>query len=444
MPQMATTDDASVRDGDSSDSDAETSGDSDSDSEFEYYPQVTAHAPSAIEGEIVDTRLAVDFDSPDTSHSVGVVIKDPEVTDGWVWESRDIPEGFTTIREYNDTVEMANADVDDAYVGAGEVTQEAIDDATTRLDEAGYGFVNAEMVSGTDYKIVGEGNNTEIKEFRDEIIGVDVGGGTFDSEQSRSFNHDTVMVWYGGIIGQFLIRTLDFNGLVFANFNQDGTYLNKGILQVPDGWRNNRGKCLAEKQYPREARPIVLRPELEDTRAEIRMTWDDENGRRNYEGVFIDGEELSLRNAYDADDTYPDTTIVNALGVDEAYYAYNLYHGDGFAAVPESFEEPSDVADTATDTGSGSGDSDTSGGSFDIGAGTSGESEEGLTTMESEFVDMVVDQLAANDVSSLGASEMMFLNGTEDFSGLVYHNSDEFDTEAPSVDMMLDAVNDRL
>jgi len=57
---------------------------------------------------------------------------------------------------------------------------------------------------------------------------------------------------------------------------------------------------------------------------------------------------------------------------------------------------------------------------------------------------MVVDQLAASGVDSLGASEMMFLNGTEDFSGLVTHNADEFDTEAPSVDMMLDAVNDRL
>jgi len=423
MPQMATADTASAT--------GDTSTDSD-DSDFEYYPQVTAHAPSAIEGEIVDTVMAVDFDSPDTGHNVGVVFKNPEVTDGYVWQSRDIPDGFSTIREYNDAVQLANADMDQDYVDGNEVTEDTVGAAISALEDAGYDPGDAEMVSGTDYKVVGEGANTEIKEFRDEVIGVDVGGGTFDAEQGDTFDEEHVMVWYGGIIGQFLIRTLDFNGLVFANFNQDGEYLNKGILQVPEGWRNNRDKCLSENFYPREARPIVLRPELDGTRAEIRMSWNDADGRRNYDGVFVDGEELSLRNAYDEGDEYPDAVIEDTLDVDEAYHAYSLYHGEGYDDVPATFTEPS------TET-------DSSGGSFDIGAGSDDTDEpEGLTDMESQFVDMVVDQLAASGVDSLGASEMMFLNGTEDFSGLVTHNADEFDTEAPSVDMMLDAVNDRL
>jgi len=52
MPQMATADTTSAT--------GDTSTDSD-DSDFEYYPQVTAHAPSAIEGEVVDTVMAVAF-----------------------------------------------------------------------------------------------------------------------------------------------------------------------------------------------------------------------------------------------------------------------------------------------------------------------------------------------------------------------------------------------
>jgi len=400
------------------------------DDEFEYIAQVSAHAPSRIGGNIVDTRLAIDTESEKTGSSIGLIIEDPYVEVGSVWKNRNTPDGFDTIGEYNDTLAMANADVDDDnYAGGDEVTSEAIQSATERLESAGYDASSAEQISGTDYKVAAEDGN-DVKTYNDDVIGIDVGGGTLDSEQRDEFDHDTVMVWYGGIVGQFIARTLDFNGAPFAHYNDEG-YLVKGLLQPPIGWRNDdvekfenvpttdRSKLASPKDRggygrpPRIARPVVLREELDDT-AEIELSWyDDAKSRRNFDGVFVDGEELDLAMAYGRDDG-PDAVIEDALDVDNAADAYWMFHGEGWEDEVEVVED----------------DTDTSGGSFDMGMDED-VVDDGLTDREEEFAESVTEQLTGTGAHP---DDEVFLDSGADIEGLVQHNVDAFDTDDPNVE----------
>jgi len=65
--------------------------------EFTYYPQVTQHPTTVIEGDIADIVTGADIDSgvEQTGSSFGVVFENPEVVgDATVWKNRNIPEGF--------------------------------------------------------------------------------------------------------------------------------------------------------------------------------------------------------------------------------------------------------------------------------------------------------------------------------------------------------------
>lgn len=406
---------------------------------FEYYPQATAHAPCYIEGEITGTVLSINEDAENTEHNVGVIYENPTVTKGTAWEHRDRPDGFDSIGEYDDTLAMANADVEsDDYIRGQEVTQEAIEEARSTLSEAGYGYEDSEQIGATDFKIADPDHSTNtVQEFDGQTIGIDVGGGTFDSEPVE-LDEEAIMVWYGGKFGQFLVRTLDFNGLSFARYTEDD-YLVKGLLQTPLGWRaddterydvptTDRSKLASPKNRgglgrpPRIARPIILRDELDGARAEVRM--EASNGGQNwFEGVhLVDGEELSLSNAY-ADDSgydFPDAVIEDRLDVDDADTVYWMYHGEGWQDEPDGFGE--------------SADEDTSGGSFDMGDGASDDDDDGevgLTDKEREFAGMVVEQLTGTPYHP---DDQVFLDESADLEGLVEHNAENFDTTAPNVD----------
>ena len=407
---------------------------------FSYYPQASAHSPSGVEGEIVETVLSVNTEAEKTGHNVGVVYKNPTVTRGAAWENRNRPDGFESISEYNDTLALANADPDDDdYAGGQEVTTEAVEDARAALDEAGYDYTEADEIDGTDFKLAGEDGN-EVKTYKDDVIGIDVGGGTFDADQV-ALDEDYLMVWYGGIIGQFVVRSLDFNGMVYARYN-DNDYLTKGVLQAPLGWRDSdvedydvettdRGKLAAPKDSgglgrpPRIVRPIVLRDEVVDSEAEIRMGWlDDGKNRRSFDGLFVDDEELDLSNAY-ADDSgydFPDAVIEDRLDVDDADSVYWMYHGEGWQPQPDGFG-----------SADGDDDADTAGGSFDMDVSTddSEATEDTLTDDERQFAEMVTEQLTGTGAHP---DDEVFLDGSEDLIGLVQHNLSNFGTDDPNVD----------
>jgi hypothetical protein len=267
-----------------------------------------------------------------------------------------------------------------------------------------------------------------------------VGGGTFDADQVE-LNEDYLMVWYGGIIGQFVVRSLDFNGMVYARYN-DNDYLTKGVLQAPLGWRDSdvedydvettdRGKLAAPKDSgglgrpPRIARPIVLRDEIVDSEAEIRMGWlDDGKNRRSFDGLFVEDEELDLSNAY-ADDSgydFPDAVIEDRLDVDDADSVYWMYHGEGWQPQPDGFG--SEAADD---------DADTAGGSFDMDVSTddSEPTDDALTDDERQFAEMVTEQLTGTGAHP---DDEVFLDGSEDIIGLVQHNLENFSTDSPDAD----------
>jgi len=417
---------------------SETEADADGDSEesFDYIPQASAHSPCAVEGEIVGTRLSINEDAEKTGHNVGVIYEDPTVTEGSAWENRNRPDGFTSVGEYNDTLELSRADPsEDDYAGGVEVTEDAVWEARERLEDAGVNYDEGDFIDGTDFKIAGADGN-EVKTYKDDVIGIDVGGGTFDADRVE-LDEDRVMVWYGGIIGQFLARSLDFNGMVYARYN-DNDYLTKGLLQAPLGWREDdvenydvettdRGKLAAPKDSgglgrpPRIARPIVLRDELQDTRAEIRMSWlGDSQQRRSFDGVFVDGEELDLSNAY-ADGSgydFPDAVIEDRLDVDDADTVYSMYHGDGWQPQPEGYSVDAE-------------EEDTSGGSFDMGVSTDDTDDGGLSDDEQQFAEMVTEQLTGTGAHP---DDEVFLDGSEDLIGLVQHNLSNFGTDDPNVD----------
>jgi len=415
---------------------SETEADADGEEEaFDYIPQASAHSPCAVEGEIVGTRLSINEDAEKTGHNVGVIYANPTVTEGAAWENRNRPDGFTSIGEYNDTVELSRADPEtDDYAGGVEVTEDAVSEAEARLEDAGVDVDEADTIDGTDFKIAGEAGN-DVKTYKDDVIGIDVGGGTFDADRVE-LDEDRVMVWYGGIIGQFLARSLDFNGMVYARYN-DNDYLTKGLLQAPLGWREDdvenydvettdRGKLAAPKDSgglgrpPRIARPIVLRDELESTEAEIRMSWlGDSQQRRSFDGLFVDGEELELSNAY-ADESgydFPDAVIEDRLDVDDADTVYWMYHGDGWQPQPAGYSVEEEE--------------DTSGGSFDMGVSTDDSDDGGLSDDEQQFAEMVTEQLTGTGAHP---DDEVFLDGSEDIIGLVQHNLENFSTDSPNAD----------
>lgn len=405
--------------------------------DFEYHAQVTHHPVAEVTGEVVDvvTSANIDSEAEQTGHGIGVVFEDPELTsdDGSVWASRNSPDGFDTVREYNDTLELANADVDeDDYAGGEEVTEANVNGAREELEAKGYDYEDADEVSCTDYKLASEGFN-DVQKFDGNIVSIDVGGGAFEAEPNESFDHDRVMVWYGGVTGQFLARALDFNGLPFARYTEDG-YLVKGLLQVPLGWRGNsdieqhgevpttdRSKLARSEdrgglgRAPRLARPLILRPDIEGERISVEI---DDNRFITITGES--GDELDLRNGYDGDGSVEDY-IEDALDVDDANTVYEMYHGEGWE--PQPADDPTE----ATDTSGGSFDVDADDGN-DEGEGDSGAS---LSDAEEQFASKVVEALTGTDAAP---SDEVFGEDGLTMRELGEAQIENFDTDSPNFD----------
>lgn len=458
----------------SADADNDDEAQDETEDEFTYYPQVTQHPTTLIEGDIVDivTGADIDADKEDTGSSFGVVFADPTVEGGTLWRNDHIPEGFDSSAEFNDNLRVAINGDDVDYVRGQEVTDEFIEEARERVGEV-LGVddfedvdYDAERVKGTDYKVADpDDRDAEVGyDQNGDEKGIDVGGGTFESSQADGFGEaDRVMVWYGGMAGQFIGRGLDFNGMAFARYTDpddgDLPYLVKGLFQVPLGWRGDadieqyggdavettdRSKLARAEsngglgRAPRVARPPILRDDI-DGRAFIAI------GRYNggnmhevhigraeesYDDIMeaIKADEDDVDDLYDAIDMKYDQGADETLNAefDNAASVYGLYEGEGWLTVPDETQE-------ALDTG---GDS---GGSFDTpDVDIDGDSVDHPTEQEVEFAEGIAEKLAGTGVSP---EEAIFPteDGNVDLAGIVDANSDQFQV-TPDVDAIREVV----
>lgn len=437
------------------------------DDEFTYYPQVTQHPTTIIEGDIAEivTGADIDGDVEDTGSSFGVVFEDATVEgDGTIWQNRDIPEGFTSSAEFNDALKVAINGTDIDYIRGREVTEELVEESRERiantLDAEGE-FSDLDYdehsVSGTDFKVADPTDGSaDVQEVNGETLGIDVGGGVFSAEQVENFGDaDRIMVWYGGMSGQFVGRGLDFNGMPFARYNvaedeDDNDYLVKGLFQVPIGWRGDtdveeygevpttdRSKLATDLgRPPRVARPPVLRDDI-DGRAFIAI------GRYNggqmhevhigrgaddYEDILELTRDGDLSDDdYDAIDMKYDQSPEERLSAEfnNPSEAYALYTGEGWQDEPEG-ADPFGSSTSAE------------GGSFDVDVEVDEDEVDHPTEQEVEFAEMVSEKIAGTGVSP---DEEIFPvdDGKVDLEGLVGSNSGEFQV-TPDVDAIRTVV----
>jgi hypothetical protein len=414
--------------------------------DFEYIPEVKQTPTTTIGGEVVDVLTAKESGAEDPSGSIAVVFKDPTVEKGTLWVNANKPEGFDSVGEYNDALRIALSDERPDYLRGREVTDEVADELLGKLDEydadAEY---DSERVRGTDYKLADESDkdfelNTVPVDGEDRTVGIELDGNSFNSSRVEEMP-DKLMVWYGGMSGQILSRGLDFNGMPFARYTEDG-YLMKGLYQAPVGWRgeadveqydttNTKSSLKSDRVFPRMARPVALREDLPNP---LYVTIGRFNGGRMYEasmGGAVDDngevtDESTLEMQYEGDD--PEAFIREVFDVDDVMEVYDLYHsGPNWMDEPESVER--------------SGDTDNSGGSFDMGDGDDSDSG-GLTDGEEQFATMVAEQALAGSDVPIDDATFDVDGETVPLGGLVEHNAAEFDTDDPDVDGIAERVEE--
>lgn len=458
----------SATESESADADTDAEAESENNDEFTYYPQVTQHPTTAIEGDIVDivTGANIDGDVEDTGSSFGVVFEDPEVVgDGTLWQNRDIPEGFTTTAEFNDTLRLAIEGTDNDYVRGQEVTDEKVERAREAI--AGHMDIDLaevedleyddEKVKGTDFKVADPTDrDADVQEVDGNTLGIDVGGGVFSSTEADGFGDaDRIMVWYGGMSGQFVGRGLDFNGMPFARYtnadDDEAAYLVKGLFQVPIGWRGDtdveeygevpttdRSKLATDLgRPPRVARPPVLRDDI-DGRAFIAIgRYNGGNMHEVHIGRAEDDYDeflATLRDNsepdYDGFDMKYDQDADETLAAEfDSDGIYALYHGEGWQDEPEETQ------------GWGDGGDSSNGGSFDTpDVDVDSDSVDHPTAQEVEFAEGIAEKIAGTGVSPDDA--IFPVEGEDentDLAGVVAANDDQFQVD-PDVESIREVV----
>lgn len=313
-----------------------------------------------LEVEVTDLIFAGRLGETQTGSSFGIVVREPQVVTGSVFENQVKPE--------------------DGLVAEGvpEGHSRPTDYRIVDTEDRGTTIANGALVTGE------EGPNTY-----DEVDAI---------------AEDEVIFWFNGLSGERIARVLDFNGRPFSRWTDDG-YLIKGLFQVAEGWRGgNSEQRKALKQdgkAPRVARLPILREDVEGSRLLIDMSR--YRGGRGYEIHVFDAEafedEFGSRDHpiddIERDDNYQlvteselempysedaDEVIVESFGpeVDEvdptAEFFMSMETGDGWQTRPEGAV-----------SGTGTGDFEVS---VDQG------SDEQIQQQYAQFADMVADELA--------------------------------------------------
>lgn len=204
---------------------------------------------------------------------------------------------------------------------------------------------------------------------------------------------DEIIVWYNGMAGQRIGRTLDFNGLPFADYTDSG-YLKKGLYQAAEGWRgassSQRGELVDKGLAPRVVRAPILREDVEDTEVLIDVTRYD--GGRGYELHVFDAAEFE--DEFGSLDHPTDDIERGQYGLEceseiqftsvspeeaeetleEAGYAMHMVHGDGWVEEPENADYQPPGAD-----------------SFDVTVEQA--DEEDIEQQWDEFASMIADEI---------------------------------------------------
>lgn len=241
----------------------------------------------------------------------------------------------------------------------------------------------------TDYRIVDPDDNSTT--IANGALVTDEAHGTYD--EADGFTDDEVLFWFNGMSGERVGRVLDANGLPFASYTDDGSYLVKGLMQVASGWRDaNSDKRREMKENglaPRVARQPILRDDIDGDilidlsryqggRAyEIHIfdadAFEDEFGSldaeipRNDSGYVDDVEsEISFRYTDDADEILDDNDV-----------QMQMFEGDGWEDRPDNYEAPNTQA----------------GGELVIEADTTEVTEEQVAEQYDTFVETVCDAL---------------------------------------------------
>lgn len=422
---------------------ADADNDGDAENEQTIYPQVTQHPHSIIVGdEIVDVFTSADLDSSkeQTGTGIGVVWRNPTVAKGELWKNREVPDGFATGRTFmstvydaageNDVSDDEQAEARERLVDAGVIDSTDVDIEISRSQQGTKAMVGDDDISvpTVDYKMA-SGKSAEVQEVSGTVLGVDVGGGTFPSERVDAFEEDEVLVWYGGIAGQFIARAFDFNGRPSARYKDDG-YLVKGLFQHPLGWfdrdtedydveTTDRSK-LARAQSngglgrpPRVARPPVLRDDIDGESVFVEI--DHYNGGPMLEATiaFNDFEGDNWEDATQLEPRYEESPEeVLAATFEEPNEVYSLYHGDGWQPKPDNAQPV-----MGTDQ-----DEDGGGGSFDLGdTDVDDDAVEHPTDDEREFAQMVSEKIAGT-----GATPDEAFASQGGLEGIVGNNADQF------------------
>lgn len=387
------------------------SAEADTEEERVEYPWVSETPTTRIigtpKGLIYSGRL--DDSRKQNSNSYGVILEDPEVVTGSLWQNQEKPEDGTTA--------------------------DGVDEDESRP---------------TDYRVVDE-DDRDTTIANGALVTGEEGPNTYD--EAEEFEEDAVIVWYNGMSGERLARTLDFNGRPFASWTDDG-YLVKGLYQVADGWRDadSSGKRQMKDDglAPRVARAPILRQRTEyewsddgdledatllDEPKDQRVLIDISRfqGGRGYEVHVLDADEFEDEfGSLDAelprtDDGYVDRELESdgiELGMpytaaadeilEQAGYSVHMYTGDGWQ------DEPDDWSPQSTSEV----------GEFGVSA-SSGDAE-GFTPKQQQFVDETVGELKGSGMTP----EEMFDGG---LAGLIGKFSGQFDV-VPDVEDVRESI----
>jgi hypothetical protein len=256
-------------------------------------------------------------------------------------------------------------------------------------------------------------------------------------DESDAVSDEQTIVWYNGMAGERISRALDFNGLPYARWTDDG-YLVKGLYQAAEEWRgantDQRQEMKQNGLAPRVARVPVLRWDdavTDEDAPEVLVDISRYRGGRGYEAHVFDAEafeeefgdletpvedierddyyqletdaEFDWRFAEDADEV-----------LDELEIGMRMYTGEGFQ------DEP---ADWSASYSSGTGD-------FEVETSTIERDERGLTKEQANFVEMVVGEMQSNEDAHGKTPNQVFRGGLE---GLIERNVEAFDV-VPSGD----------
>lgn len=270
----------------------------------------------------------------------------------------------------------------------------------------------------TDYRLV-DVEDDDVKFDRDGNVKTNENGPNI-YDDAESFEEDRVLVWYNGMAGQRLARTLDFNGRPFASFSDgDEPYLVKGLLQVAEGWRDasssEKGDMVRNGKAPRIARAPILRNEVElqfadgdvvgadylDEPTDLHILVDlrrAESGRGYRINAFDAGgfedefESVNTPISEIESNDYGQLEADSELGMlytnaaddvlDAAEYRMSMYTGDGWQSEPEGWE------------------SDSQAGTSSFGIGSDDEQAEESTDAEiQQFADEVAGELSGTGMT---------------------------------------------